>query len=263
MTTFTAYFDESGTHAGADISVMAGFVGDSRQWRKFEKRIGKLFGRYRVDVFHTIDVRRGDDDFEGWTVDRKIKFLDEFQHIINDTLLGGVTASIRKDDYDYYCGLSWPRKTRRDSKYGILFRGCFAHIIDVIGHLPNAHEPRLRIVLEDGHRNAADVARIYEWAQDRLGPRRALSGLTFDNKRTCLPLAAADLLAYSAWGQMVGQKPIGTLTGRSKSATSYRDNLARVDLIRDSLDSLHEQAIKLAQERLEPDRATSKDPDET
>jgi hypothetical protein len=31
---FTAYFDESGTHAGAELSAMAGFVGDERQWRK-------------------------------------------------------------------------------------------------------------------------------------------------------------------------------------------------------------------------------------
>jgi hypothetical protein len=64
---FTAYLDESGTHAGAELSAMAGFVGDARQWRKFEKRAGKLFKRFRVDVFHTIDVRRTDKDFEGWS----------------------------------------------------------------------------------------------------------------------------------------------------------------------------------------------------
>ena len=82
----TAYFDESGTHAGSPLSAMSGFVGDARQWRKFEKRVGKLFKRKRVDVFHTIDVRRGDKDFEGWSVNEKIEFLDEFQHIINETL---------------------------------------------------------------------------------------------------------------------------------------------------------------------------------
>ena len=49
MTTFTAYFDESGTHAGADVSVMAGFVDDARQWRNFEKRVSKLFARFRVE----------------------------------------------------------------------------------------------------------------------------------------------------------------------------------------------------------------------
>ena len=40
----------------AKVSVMAGFVGDDRQWRKFEKRSGKLFKRYRIDIFHAVDV---------------------------------------------------------------------------------------------------------------------------------------------------------------------------------------------------------------
>jgi hypothetical protein len=228
---------------------MAGFVGDERQWRKFEKRAGKLFDRYQVDVFHTIDVRRGDADFQGWSVDRKLKFLDELQHIANDTLLSGVTSVIRKGDYEYYSGLSWPTKARRDSKYGIMFRGCIAHVVDVIGEIPIAREPHLKIVLEDGHKNAGDVSRIYKMVQDRLGPSRLMAGLTFADKKTCLPLAAADLLAYSALGQEVGQKPIGRLRASSKSEASYRGNLFRVELNRDSLDSLHEQAIRFEEER--------------
>jgi hypothetical protein len=148
---FTAYLDESGTHAGAELSAMAGFVGDARQWRKFEKRAGKLFKRFRVDVFHTIDVRRTDKDFEGWSVDRKIEFLDEFQHIINETLESGVVSFIRDGDYKYYSGLYWPKKTRRDSKYTILFRACLSQIIGTIANIPQGTEPRLYIVLEDGH----------------------------------------------------------------------------------------------------------------
>lgn len=109
---FTAYLDESGTHAGASVSALAGFVGHARQWRKFEKRVGKLFARFQVNIFHAIDVRRGDDDFEGWTVDKKIDFYDEFQHIINDTLESGVVAFLEEDDYKYYRNLYWPK--RRD-----------------------------------------------------------------------------------------------------------------------------------------------------
>jgi len=101
---FTAYFDESGTHAGAELTAMAGFLGDRRQWRKFEKRTGKLFKRFHVDVFHAIDVRRSDKDFAGWSVDRKIEFFDEFQHVINETLESGVAAFLRHEDYRYYCG---------------------------------------------------------------------------------------------------------------------------------------------------------------
>jgi hypothetical protein len=226
---FTAYLDESGTHAGAELSAMAGFVGDARQWRKFEKRAGKLFKRFRVDVFHTIDVRRTDKDFEGWSVDRKIEFLDEFQHIINETLESGVVSFIRDGDYKYYSGLYWPKKTRRDSKYTILFRACLSQIIGTIANIPQGTEPRLYIVLEDGHNNAEDAVRIYSWAQGRLDQSRALAGLKFANKRSCLPLAAADLFAYTAWGERVGQKRIGVAKKPSKSEASYRNNMVWID----------------------------------
>jgi Protein of unknown function (DUF3800) len=243
---YTAYFDESGTHAGSALSTIAGFVANARQWRKYEKRTARLFKRYDVNVFHAIDVRRGHGDFKGWTVDRKIEFLDEFQHVINDTLENGAAAFIRDDDYKYYRGLVWPPKARPDSKYTIMVRACLAHTVDVVGHIPQTIEPKLHIVLEDGHKNADDAVRSYKFVQDRLGPRRALSGLTFSNKRDCLPLAAADMFAYTAWGEKVGQKPIGFARNPTKAEKSYRGNMAWIDLNRDSLDSLREQAIRIA-----------------
>jgi len=249
----TAYFDESGTHAGTELSAMAGFVGDARQWRKFEKRTGKLFKRFRVDVFHTVDVRRSDKDFEGWKVDRKIEFLDEFQHVINETLEGGVASFLREDDYAYYSGLSWPKRTRKDSRCTLLFRACLSQIIDsalTVEHWIDGKEPRLHVVLEDGHKNAEDAVRLYNFAKNRVGQSKALAGLTFDNKKTCLPIAAADLFAYTAWGQEVGRKPMGIARRPIKSETSYRGNYFRIMLNRDSLDSLHEQAIIFANDRL-------------
>ncbi|MFZ3326515.1 MAG: hypothetical protein WA231_11725, partial [Methylocella sp.] len=74
----TAYFDESGTHRSSPVSMMAGHVGDARQWQKFEKRISKLFRRYHVDVFHAMEIKRSDKDFRGWSVNKKIDFVDEF-----------------------------------------------------------------------------------------------------------------------------------------------------------------------------------------
>jgi hypothetical protein len=243
---FTAYLDESGTHAGAKVSAMGGHVASARQWRKYSDRTHKLFKRYGVKKYHAINVRRGHGDFRGWTVDRKIKFLDDFQHVINETMEGAVVAFIRDEDYRFYRNLSWPKKTRPDSKYTIMFRGCFAHVVDLVGHIPQATEPRLHIVLEDGHPNAEDARRSYKWVRDRLPQaQRALAGLTFCDK-TELPVAAADHFAYNAWGDVVGQKPIGVSRERTKSPDSYRGNAVWVDLNRDSLKSLHEQAIRVA-----------------
>ena len=248
----TAYFDESGTHGGSDLSVMAGFIGDARQWRKFEKRTSKLFKRFKVDIFHTIDVKRTDKDFDGWKVDRKIEFLDEFHHIINETLERGFASILGNDDYDYYSSLSWPKKTRKDSRYGLLFRASLSSVVDsalAVQRWAERGEPRLNVVLEDGHRNAPDAVRLYNFFKDRFsGKSKALAGLTFATKEDCLPLAAADLFAYSAYGQEVGAKPLGTPRKPTKSEASYRGNLYRIPLKRETLDALHEQAISFANE---------------
>jgi hypothetical protein len=167
----TSYLDESGTHGG-DVTIMAGFLADARQWRKFEKRTTKLFSRFRVDIFHTIDVRRTDKDFEGWTVDRKIEFLDEFQHITNETTEMGYAAILLEKDYRDYLSLPWPNKARKDARYTLLFRACMADALDgvlSIDRLRKRSEPRLNVVLESGHPNSGDVIRLYDFFKKRLG----------------------------------------------------------------------------------------------
>jgi hypothetical protein len=244
----TGYFDESGTHGDASVSVMAGFVGDARQWRKFEKRAEKLFRRYKVDVFHTIDVRRTDKDFSGWTVDRKIEFIDEFQHIVNETLEAGYSSILSKEDFGYYQSLDWPRRAKKDSQYTILFRTCLASVLN--GSIANHNwanrntEPTVHIVLESGHRNAKDVLRVYEEARKFFNVSSgALGGLTFSSKADCLPLAAADLFAYSAYAKEVGTKLLWQAKRPTKSNISYRGNLYRSRITRQILEGLYDQAV--------------------
>jgi hypothetical protein len=244
----TGYFDESGTHGG-DVALMAGFTGEAKQWRKFEKRTGKLFRRFRVNIFHNTDLRRGDKEFAGWSVDRKIELLDELSHIANETLMQGFVSILRYDDYKFYEGLQWPRGTRKDSMYTILFRACLAAAIDGVAKMKwPGKEPTLNIVLEDGHKNADDAMRAYKFFADHTGNRNALAGLTFTNKRGCLPLAAADMLAYSAYRQVTNAKPMGYARRPTKSEASYRGNCFRIAIGRKNLTDLNELAIRLASE---------------
>jgi hypothetical protein len=131
-----------------------------------------------------------------------------------------------------------------------MFRACLAHSVDIVGHIPNQKEPRLHVVIEDGHNNVEDARRSYNWVRDRLpvANQRALAGLTLGNKGD-LPLAAADNFAYAAWSEKVGQKKLGILKRPSKAEASYRGSAFWIDLNRDTLDSLHEQAIQIASRR--------------
>lgn len=243
----TGYLDESGTHDASPLVVMAGFLGEARQWISFERRARRLFARFQVDIFHCIEVRRSEKDFAGWSIDKKLKFLDEFQHIINETLQVGMVAIISREDYAYYKSLKWPQKVRQDSLYSILFRACASFMIESVIATPqwkNGSEPTLNIIVEQGHKNAPDLTRFYEETKKRIGPHNAMGGLSFGDKANCLPLAAADLLAYTAWGQEVGQKPMGQFKGDMKAQASYRKNFYRLPLDKDTLDLLHDQALR-------------------
>ena len=119
----------------------------------------------------------------------------------------GYAAILLETDYKYYLSLPWPKKARKDARYTLLFRACMADAIDgilSIDRLKNQSEPRLHVVLESGGPNPGDVTRLYNSLKKRFGGalNRSLAGLTFESKADCLPLAAADLFAYSVHAQI-------------------------------------------------------------
>ena len=243
----TAYFDESGTHDGAPLTAMAGYVADEQQWQRFNARVADLFAQFGVRKFHLTDLRNTREDFAGWSVDRKIEFADEFQHIANESLEGGVTAFLSEENYQkHYCALDWPRGARRDTKHCILFRACMGITVETVLRTERwavGEEPQLRVVLEDGHRNAGDVQRFYESTRRQYDhASRALAGLSFANK-DCLPIAAADLIAGAALMRETGGKLIGFARHETKADASYLGNLWRVFVEQDQLLSLYDLAV--------------------
>jgi hypothetical protein len=241
----TAYFDESGTHKDAPLSVMAGYVGDEQQWQDFNERVGDLFAEFGVRQFHLVDLKHSDGDFAGWSIDQKIQFTDELQHIANETLESGVTTFLGEEAYQkHYCSLDWPRKAQRDTKYCILFRACMHFTLDAVQHTERwALLTELRVVLEDGHKHAGDVERFYNSERRQYeGESVTLAPLRFANK-DCLPIASADLIAGSALRLWTGGKPIGAAKRSTKADVSYRGNLWRVLIEREQLLDLYSLAV--------------------
>jgi hypothetical protein len=248
----TAYFDESGTHKDAPLTAMAGYVGDQQQWQEFNVRVRELFADFGVRQFHLVDLRHSDKDFAGWSIEKKIQLTVELQHIANETLESGVTVFLSEETYQkHYCSLDWPRKVRRDTKYCILFRACMGFALACMGFALDrvlrterwAPLKELRVVLEDGHKNAQGVETFYNSVRRQYdGKSGNLAPLRFANK-DCLPIASADLIAGSALRVETGGKPIGTARHPTKADVSYRGNLWRVFIERETLLSLYNQAV--------------------
>ena len=242
----SAYFDESGTHGGK-VALMAGYAANKRQWKKFDKRVGKLFHRFGVRIFHGINWLRGENDFKNWPIDRKIEFLDEFQHIASDTLTFGVVTVLSYEDYKWYCDLPWPKQVRKDAMYTLLFRGCVAATMDAAEKQTGDSGYELNLVLESGARNANDALRIFNEIRAKTGNAPALSSLRFEKKdQRGYPLMLADMLAYSAYRKETGAKHIGTARKATKSDKSYRGNLVRVPLGRETLKDLYDLTIEIS-----------------
>jgi hypothetical protein len=70
----TAYLDESGTHDGSRLTVMAGWVEYADRWSEFDRRWNALLRRplpYRGTIthIHGKDLRQGSKQFRGWSVE--------------------------------------------------------------------------------------------------------------------------------------------------------------------------------------------------
>jgi hypothetical protein len=52
----TTHLDESGTHDGSPIAIMAGYVGTASQWKHFEADWAALVAKAGVRYIHAVDL---------------------------------------------------------------------------------------------------------------------------------------------------------------------------------------------------------------
>jgi hypothetical protein len=66
----TVYFDDSGTHSSAEVTLLAGLFGLDNQWSLFEDLWSEVLGatvpNKSVSSFHAFDCYNSIGDFSGW-----------------------------------------------------------------------------------------------------------------------------------------------------------------------------------------------------
>jgi len=196
---FTAHIDESGTHGGSPITVMAAAFGSAKQWQRFEIEYAKMRKRHGFEIFHAKEWKDSDGEFKGWPRQKKYEFAIEFTNLIGNTLAASIVAHLKNDEYDkYYLTNDRPRKARWDTKYAICFRAVLSLLFTEMGKRQHPKN-QLHIIIERGAKNAGDAVRIFNWIKDEADSETsaAIPSISFADKKGCPPLAAADFLAYS------------------------------------------------------------------
>jgi hypothetical protein len=92
-----AYFDESGTHAGAANVLVAGFVGSKGNWRRLRRDWNAVLKRDRVECFHYTDLRYGRKSYANWDDAKKWRHLADLTRVVGTSGVVPVVACFTGD----------------------------------------------------------------------------------------------------------------------------------------------------------------------
>ena len=157
----TAYLDESGTHgAQSRAVVVAAFAASASRWAAYEAAYSALLSSYGVGILHAKDFRQRSGEFRGWSPAQCATFNSVLLQLSDQHLEFGCCSILRPEDYDLFYRTNLPRKARPDRQYGLCFRMCLLGLVVLVqdgsGDFP------INFVIESGHKNQADVMRIYD-----------------------------------------------------------------------------------------------------
>jgi Protein of unknown function (DUF3800) len=201
----TAYFDESGTHGGSPITVMAAAMANVEQWAKYRRDLAHVKMRHGFNVFHAKEFKQRTGRFAGWSRERCYALTQDLSSLTDGKLMESVEFVLDNADYEKeYRSKEKPNKLALDSKYGLCFRQCLLYFILYLGDKFKDHadieDCTFNVVLESGHKNAGAAVVIFEEIQKEtkeLGIN-LLGALSFAGKDQCQEFLLPDFLSYMA-----------------------------------------------------------------
>lgn len=192
-----AYYDESGTHGGSPITVLAGFVAGVNEWVPFEREWAKVLRKHGITHVRAKHLFHRQGEHKGWSEGQIDSLEADLLYVFQEHQLYASKTILRECDYTFvYKASPIAKRERLDSRYALCIRA-FLHSLPT-WHLRRYPQGVVDFVFESGHRNAPDAVRVFnEIKNDETIPHRdALGFLSFGAKRDSPALQAADMFAY-------------------------------------------------------------------
>jgi len=195
-----AYCDESGTHQGAKVLLVSGYIGTSETWDSVEARFKKA-DKHAGVAFHAVDCATGGKAYRGMDKDKRLRITKKMVKIINDHDIFGVTYGAWLDEYQEI----FPRRNKESWEawiapvIGILFQGVIGEFCRHI----EAKYPgeKLSVVMEDSESWYPTLAkRFIATKKEKTWPHHhLLETIAPYSSEEAVHLYAPDLLAYETY----------------------------------------------------------------
>jgi len=200
-----AYIDDSGRGRGGPVFVLAGLIASEDQWGAAAQRWQDILDRplpsdpsRKLSYFRTTEAMSLDRQFAGWTQPERDSCMLRLATIAQETALFRVRISVPKKDFNAV--MRGQLAPGMDTPYIFAF---WDVMIRVIGYQSeNGLRAPIDFIFDDqqgGDRRLADKS----WSWFGLGAPARFRHLigkkpSFRDDKTCLPLQAADLVAWHA-----------------------------------------------------------------
>jgi len=185
----TGYLDESGTHPGARVTTVGGFVSTAEAWDTFDREWAALLARAGASRLHMKALAHFKGEYEGWSESRRRQLLrDALFCILRHCRYGCAVSVIEQID-----GLL-AVDPRMGSAYSLATMGCIARLEEWLK--ANNLETPMALVLERGCHYSTELVRHLEETERPIGTINNFNPVTFGGPLEFLGLQAADLLVY-------------------------------------------------------------------
>lgn len=196
VTLVELYIDESASEVNEPLVLTcAGYAFKSDHARKFTRDARKDLDRLGLSHFHQTDCANGEGEYKGWPVEKRLLAQKLLRENIKRRTFRGVATSINVRDYISIVGSGRFIPT----PYAYALTGCLNAMRRWIEQ--NGYKGRVAYFFEDGHAHRADAESFISnviLKDDESKQFYRSVGAGFYDKRSVLPLQAADMLAWFA-----------------------------------------------------------------
>jgi hypothetical protein len=234
VATLTAYFDESGTHAGSPAVSVAGYLSTPEQWIKFEAEWRHALADLGLDTFHMNQFANRAGPYRAWSEPQCRIRLSHLIEIINRNVVASFGVVIPTEPFDRL--FSPKAKKHCGGAYGLAATFNFLEVGRILRAIDdvNPWDARVAYVFESGAVGMGQIQKVFQYNKKDPEQEKVLRllSLRFGDKRNFGPLQAADILAYELYRQLprqIGLDPRPPRTAILRELAIPQRNWGRID----------------------------------
>ncbi|MGC1300916.1 MAG: DUF3800 domain-containing protein [Caulobacteraceae bacterium] len=217
-----AFFDDSGSHAKSDVTVMAGLIAAEADWKPFELAWRKClddFGLRAMHMSHCVNANR---EFRDWSRDRRDLAIARFRNVLTSRPILMLASAVHREDWENACRREPVLESLFPTALDFCFHACmhYALIWRRVG-APSG-EP-VHVTIDRRDQNLPHWEPSARSFQETWSER--LTGFAFESATTALPLQAADMIAYEVFVHEIDRRRSGFEPGLRPNFGALLDEL--------------------------------------